>query len=1285
MQKSGTRRQRISAVVGLALLFVLCFSSAAWSTTAEPSGLRLISRAPAGGSSATASFKPKPSETKGVIVEYGPGTSKATMRQAAAGSDAVCERAQAGKAGSRSLAVYTSKTLSTKELMAKFRSAPGVVQVSPNNINTICTTPNDEFFADLWGLNNPGTSGSVVDADVDAPEAWDLTTGSPEVVVAILDSGVAYTHRDLAANMWLNPGEIPGDGIDNDNNGYVDDVHGIDVYSGDSDPWDENGHGTHVAGTAAAVGNNGISVVGVAWQAKIMALRFLGPDGSGEDAGAIECINYAIDMKLNHGVNIVAINASWGSYGPYDSALADAIEAAGGAGIVFCAAAGNGSANIDTAPFYPASLPSSDIVSVGASDAWDARAFFGSAGASNYGAASVDLFAPGKSILSTSPGYPNYYPAAGDPFFDNMDSGADNWIAEGTWAITSELYASGTHSWSDSPNANYANNEDSSLSTQSLDLRALAPHDTVLGFYTAFSLEDGYDFLQLEVSGDGGSTWSVLGYLTGTEDGGYYNAPLPEEALTDQCRVRFRLVTDDSVTQDGVHIDDVGISSFAPEECVFLSGTSMATPYVTGTVALLASIVPSESAATRIDRILSTVDQTESLSALCFTGGRLNAAAAITAAIPAPTVTSLTPAAGSTSGGNTVVIEGTAFVGVSGPSAVTFGGVNATSYSVNSTHGITAVAPPHEETGTVDVVVSSPMGPSDPSGTADDYTYLARYQQTDPHIVYSNGWSSFSTTSASGGGYLRAGTAGSQVTIYFSGTRLDWIAMMGTTTGKADVYLDDVFAKTVSLSNSTPVYQQNVWSTGALPAGAHKVRISWNTSNAAGKFITLDAVDLQGTLTSAPPAISGLSPNAGSIDGGASVTITGSDLTGASSVTFGGTSATSYSVDSATQMTAIAPAHEAGTVQVQVATLAGSTRDTAADDYTYAEVTVPTITSLKITSGSTAGGTSVVISGSGFIGVSAVTFGGANAKSYTVNSVNQITAVTPAHAAGTVGVRVTAAGGTTYDTPAGDFTYVAPLTKYQQNLSSFVYSGTWSVASATSASAGSYRRSSTAGASVIIPFNGTRLDWIATKSTTMGKADIWVDNVFTTTVDLYRSSTSYQNNVWSTGTLAPGYHTVKISRSTDNLSGKYIDIDAVLVAGTPTPKSRVEQTDSHLVWAPGLSAWTLGTASTTYFSGGSYRYTNEAGSVTIDFTGVSLDIIAKKAPSYGIAKVTLDGTKTLSVNLYSSVATYKKAVWSSGFLTPGNHSVTIEWTGTKSGSTGTTIDLDALDVRGVLR
>jgi subtilisin family serine protease len=361
------------------------------------------------------------------------------------------------------------------------RKAPGVVRVSPNNVNTICSTPNDAL-RDLWGLNNPGTWGSVVDADIDAPEAWDLTTGSGDVVVAVIDSGAAYTHRDLAANMWVNPGEVVGDGIDNDNNGYIDDIHGIDTCSDDSDPWDENGHGTHVAGVAAAVGNNGLDVTGVAWQAKIMALRFLGADGSGEDVDAIECIYYAIDMKQKHGVNVVAINASWGSYGGYDDALFDAIKAAGEAEIVFCTAAGNDSTNTDVVPFYPAEYPCPCIVSVGASDAWDTRAFFDNAGGSNYGATSVDLFAPGKSILSTVPGYTFYYPEAGDPFFDDMESGPDQWVAEGTWAISTEAHASGTHAWSDSPDAKYQDGSDSSLSTRSLDLRALTAHDAVAGF-----------------------------------------------------------------------------------------------------------------------------------------------------------------------------------------------------------------------------------------------------------------------------------------------------------------------------------------------------------------------------------------------------------------------------------------------------------------------------------------------------------------------------------------------------------------------------------------------------------------------------------------------------------------------------------------------------------------------------------------------------------------------------------------------------------------------------------
>ena len=211
--------------------------------------------------------------------------------------------------------------------------------------------------------------------------------------------------------------------------------------------------------------------------------------------------------------------------------------------------------------------------------------------------------------------------------------------------------------------------------------------------------------------------------------------------------------------------------------------------------------------------------------------------------------------------------------------------------------------------------------------------------------------------------------------------------------------------------------------------------ISRSASATAGTFITLDAVDVAGTLVYGPPAITGLSPVSGSTDGGAPVAITGTDFTDASAVTFGGVDAASFTVESSTLITAVAPAHAAGTVDVQVTTPAGASADTEADDYQYADVTTPTITGVSPASG--AAGISVVITGTGFIGLAgpdAVTFGGANAASYTVDSPTQITAVAPSHDPGKVQVQVNAAGGTTADTAADDFTF---LTRYDQSDSRF--------------------------------------------------------------------------------------------------------------------------------------------------------------------------------------------------------------------------------------------------------
>lgn len=270
---------------------------------------------------------------------------------------------------------------------------------------TVTSIPNDVHFDRLWGLKNESQFGGVVDADIDAASAWEIFRGSRDVVIASIDTGVDYTHPDLVANIWTNPGEIPGDGIDNDGNGYIDDVHGIDAIDGDSDPMDDpydpaqdgravGGHGTHTAGTMGAVGDNGIGVAGVNWETQIMALRILDDDDSSNTAAQVEAIEYMVRMKRDFGVNIVASNNSW-TWGN-QQALEDAIQASVDAGIMFVAAAGNAHNDNDVNPTYPNSYPSDGVISVAATDRLDSLVPF-----SNFGTSSVDLGAPGSYTYST--------------------------------------------------------------------------------------------------------------------------------------------------------------------------------------------------------------------------------------------------------------------------------------------------------------------------------------------------------------------------------------------------------------------------------------------------------------------------------------------------------------------------------------------------------------------------------------------------------------------------------------------------------------------------------------------------------------------------------------------------------------------------------------------------------------------------------------------------------------------------------------------------------------------
>jgi subtilisin family serine protease len=283
--------------------------------------------------------------------------------------------------------------MSVPEAVARLALDPRVEYAEPNYLWSIDRTPNDPRYPEQYGLHNVGQTGGTAGADIGAEAAWDKFTGDPDLLIGDLDTGAEYDHPDLAENIWTNPGEIPGNGIDDDHNGYVDDVHGYDFYNHDGDPRDDNGHGTHTAGTIAAVGNNGVGVTGVVWHAKIVLLKFLNGSGSGPTSAAVEALQYAVRM----GVRLT--NNSWGG-GFYSRALEDAIAAAGAAGELFVAAAGNARSNTDAVPQYPSALPEDCIVAVAATDQADQLASF-----SNYGATTVDLAAPGVDVLSTFPGH----------------------------------------------------------------------------------------------------------------------------------------------------------------------------------------------------------------------------------------------------------------------------------------------------------------------------------------------------------------------------------------------------------------------------------------------------------------------------------------------------------------------------------------------------------------------------------------------------------------------------------------------------------------------------------------------------------------------------------------------------------------------------------------------------------------------------------------------------------------------------------------------------------------
>ncbi|HWO23708.1 MAG TPA: S8 family serine peptidase, partial [Kofleriaceae bacterium] len=324
-----------------------------------------------------------PSKQGEILVRFKSGT--ASSRAAAVHATHSAQVLREFHAPSDLQLVQVAQGVTIEDAIAAYQSDPEVVYAEPNYIYELNATPNDPSFSQLWGLHNTGQNSGTVDADINAPEAWNITKGSDAVTIGVLDTGVDYTHGDLAPNIFVNPGEIAGNGVDDDDNGWIDDVHGISATAESGNPMDTDGHGTHVSGTIAARGDNAVGVAGVNWKAKIVSCKAFNPSGALSDI--LQCMDYFLALKTRstNPVDIVATNNSWGG-GAFSQALYDAIGAHKQAGMLFIAAAGNNGSNTDASPHYPSSYDLTNIISVAATDRYDQRAYF-----SNYGALTVDV------------------------------------------------------------------------------------------------------------------------------------------------------------------------------------------------------------------------------------------------------------------------------------------------------------------------------------------------------------------------------------------------------------------------------------------------------------------------------------------------------------------------------------------------------------------------------------------------------------------------------------------------------------------------------------------------------------------------------------------------------------------------------------------------------------------------------------------------------------------------------------------------------------------------------